>query len=91
MIFGNLDDSESEVNGLVNKSGAKTFHPEYNTKPNVYYIGLDKMAGYFIAGNVAFKDTDECAENVKVTFENERIGEEKPLSPISSVNSNLTA
>jgi hypothetical protein len=49
------------------------------------------MAGYLIAGNVAFKDTDECAENIKVNLENERIGEEKSLSPISSVNSNLTA
>jgi hypothetical protein len=35
------------------------------------------MTKHFIAGSVAFKDTDECAEGVEVTLTDEELGESK--------------
>lgn len=77
LTFGDLDNPESEVSRLVKENSARIFHPEYETKPNIYYIGLNGMTGFFIAGSVAFRDTDDCAENVKVTLENKRNGEKR--------------
>jgi molybdopterin-containing oxidoreductase family iron-sulfur binding subunit len=37
-FFGDLDDPNSEVAQMVEKSGAVTLLPEFGTKPKVYYI-----------------------------------------------------
>lgn len=79
LLFGDLNDPEGEISKLLKSGSAEPFHPEYGTKPNVYYMGLYKMTKYFIAGNVAFKENDECAEGVEVTLINEETGETKKL------------
>ncbi|MEM3640768.1 MAG: 4Fe-4S dicluster domain-containing protein [Candidatus Bathyarchaeia archaeon] len=79
LLFGDLNDQESEVSKMVKSGLAEPFHPEYDANPNVYYVSLYKMIKYFIAGNVAFKDTDECAEGVEVNLVNEDTGESKTL------------
>ena len=79
MIFGDLEDEQSEISKLVKSGLAEPYHPEYNTKPSVYYLNLHRMTKYFIAGNVVFKDTDECAEGVEVTLINEKTGENKAV------------
>ena len=65
MIFGDLDDPESEVSKCLGKEKGEVFQPEFNTKPNVYYVGLPKP---HLAGTVIYGDKDECAANTAVTL-----------------------
>lgn len=68
MIFGDLDDPQSEVSQRLKTGGIEVYHPEWNTQPNVYYIDLHKVTRHFIAGSVVYGDTDECAEHVMATL-----------------------
>jgi Fe-S-cluster-containing dehydrogenase component len=65
LIFGDLDDPNSEVVQRLAMEKAEVLHPEYNMKEKVMYLGLPKR---FIAGSVVFGDKDKCAENVSVTI-----------------------
>jgi Fe-S-cluster-containing dehydrogenase component len=65
LLFGDMDDPQSEVAKLVSSGKTEALHPEYGLNDKVRYIGLPKR---FIAGSVVFGDTDECAEGVKVTL-----------------------
>jgi Fe-S-cluster-containing dehydrogenase component len=64
LTFGDLDDPTSEVAKLVAANEVETLHPEFGLKENVVYVNLPKK---FIAGTVAYGDTDECAPGVTVT------------------------
>ncbi len=46
----------------------QAYHPEYNTRPRVYYKNLYRFSRCFAAGSVALRDTDECAEGATVTL-----------------------
>ncbi|MFC2068856.1 4Fe-4S dicluster domain-containing protein [Chloroflexota bacterium] len=59
LLFGD----EEEFSDLIKQ--AEKLHPEYNTKPSTYYIGLPKT---FIAGSVYDSDSKECVEKAKVTI-----------------------
>jgi Fe-S-cluster-containing dehydrogenase component len=72
LIFGDLDDANSDVAKLTASGGVEVLHPEYGLKEKVAYIGLPKR---FIAGAVVFGDTDECGEGARVTLEG--IGEKR--------------
>lgn len=63
LVFGNIDDPNSEVSKLMASGKVEILHPEYSLREKVRYIGLPKR---FIAGTVVFGDKDECAENVDV-------------------------
>jgi Fe-S-cluster-containing dehydrogenase component len=68
LIFGDLDDPNSDVSKAIKESEAEVYHPEWNTAPNVYYVDLHKVTRHFIAGSVVYGDTDECAEDVTATL-----------------------
>jgi hypothetical protein len=65
MVFGDMEDPNSEISKLMASGKVEVIHPEYELKEKVGYIGLPKR---FIAGTVVFGDTDECAGNVHVTL-----------------------
>ncbi|MBN1188487.1 MAG: carboxypeptidase regulatory-like domain-containing protein [Dehalococcoidales bacterium] len=62
---------EDEMKDLISR--AEVLHPEYGTKPRVYYIGLPKS---FITGAVFDPDKDEVIAGATVTLVNARTGDE---------------
>ena len=66
LIFGDLEDPDSQVSKAMASDDLEVFHPEFGLKPRVRYIGLPKR---FIAGSVALGDEeDEWAKDVTVTL-----------------------
>ncbi len=64
LVFGDLDDPNSEISRLVVSSHLEELNPAFGLKPNVRYIDLPKR---FIAGEVVLGDRKgECAAGVKV-------------------------
>ena len=74
MVFGDLDDPDSEISKLVKEKEDKLekLHGEFKTAPTVSYIRLPKP---FVAGDVYFVDTDECAIDVPVILKDLETGE----------------
>jgi len=68
LVFGDFDDPESEVSKLLASGKTEVFHPEWKTRPNIYYVHLEKATRNFIGGAIAYKDTDECAEGAQVVL-----------------------
>jgi Fe-S-cluster-containing dehydrogenase component len=52
---------------LVEAEGLEVLRPELGAKPRVYYKNLHLFEKAFVAGNVVFGDTDECAEGATAT------------------------
>lgn len=65
LLYGDLDDPESEVSKRLAEGGAEVFHPEYGLKGAVLYLNMPKR---FIAGSLVFGDTDRCAGDVVVSL-----------------------
>jgi tetrathionate reductase subunit B len=57
---------ESELKELI--AEAETLHPEFSTRPRVFYSGL--LNKYFVAGEVYDPEADECLEGATVTLIN---------------------
>ena len=65
LVFGDLDNPNSEAAKLLASGNTEALHPEYALKEKVTYVGLPKK---FIAGTVVYGDKDECAGGVTVTL-----------------------
>lgn len=64
LVFGDLDDPESEISQLIASSTTEELNPAFGLKPNVRYIDLPKR---FIAGEVVLGDRKgECASGITV-------------------------
>jgi Fe-S-cluster-containing dehydrogenase component len=62
---------EEELKDII--AGAEILHPEFNTKPRVYYIGLPKL---FVTGDVYDAKKEECIPGAKATLTDLATGEE---------------
>lgn len=79
LIFGDLDDPDSEIARAVAALGAEDLRPDFETKPLVKYVGIPKR---FIAGEVVLADQlGECAQDVSVTLE----GGDTPVSTSTDI------
>lgn len=77
LVFGDLDDPETEVAKLVESGRTEELRPEYRLGSAVRYIGLPKR---FVAGAVVFADGDKCGEGAEITLEGQIGGERVALS-----------
>ncbi len=66
LVFGDLDDPNSQIAKLSASLATESLHPEFGTDSLVQYVGLPKR---FAAGEVVYKGNEgECAPGVKVTL-----------------------
>jgi Fe-S-cluster-containing dehydrogenase component len=63
LVFGDLDNPQSEIAKLVASGQTEIMHPEYGMQEKVSYINLPKK---FIAGTVIYGDIDEVAGGITV-------------------------
>ncbi|MGI5939097.1 MAG: 4Fe-4S dicluster domain-containing protein [Thermoleophilia bacterium] len=69
LVFGDLDDPESDIVAALAAVRAEDYHPEYETSPTVKYVGIPKR---FIVGEVVRADVrGECVQGAVVTVEGE--------------------
>jgi Fe-S-cluster-containing dehydrogenase component len=77
MRFVNVEDAQMEQ--MSKQENLEVLHPEYETRPRVYYKNLYLYTRCFIAGDVAFGRNGfvECAEGARVTLskDSQKIGE----------------
>lgn len=59
---------DSEMQTIKKSELLEVYQPQYKTKPRVFYKNLYRYTRCFIAGSVALKDKDECAEGASVTL-----------------------
>lgn len=65
LVFGDMDDPQSEISKLLASTATEVLHPEFGLKEKVRYISLPKK---FIAGTVIYGDVDEVAVGLTVTL-----------------------
>jgi Fe-S-cluster-containing dehydrogenase component len=65
IVFGDLDDPDSEIAKLVKSAKPVPMHPEFALNEKVTYIDLPKK---FVAGTVILRDKGEAAVGAKVSM-----------------------
>ena len=67
IIFGDVDDPNSEISKRKKSSITETLKPELGIKTHVNYIGLPKT---FMAGSIVLGDNQECGKGAMITAVN---------------------
>jgi Fe-S-cluster-containing dehydrogenase component len=57
---------ESQMQKIIESEDLEVYQPQYKTRPRVYYKNLYRYTRCLIAGSVALRDVDECADGAKV-------------------------
>jgi len=71
LVFGDLDDPQSEVSRALAAVQTEEYHPEFEAEPMVKYVGIPKR---FVVGEIVRKNVpEECAQDVLVTIEGDGI------------------
>jgi Fe-S-cluster-containing dehydrogenase component len=74
LVFGDLDDPDSEIAKLSAALKTETYHPEYEVSPLIKYVGLPAR---FVVGEVVRRDVPgECAQGVWITLEGDGVKRE---------------
>jgi Fe-S-cluster-containing dehydrogenase component len=70
---------DAKMAQIIQQENLEILHPEYKTKPRVYYKNLYRYTKGFIAGTVAFEHAGiiDCAEGARITLikDSKQIGE----------------
>jgi Fe-S-cluster-containing dehydrogenase component len=70
---------DAQMAQIIKRENLSVLHPEYQTKPRVFFKNLYRYTKCFIAGNVAFEHAGivDCAEGAKITLtkDSKQIGE----------------
>ncbi len=76
-----LKADEEEMQALVEREGLEVLHPEFNTRPRVYYRNLYRFNRCFIGGSVAVRRNGmpDCLAGAQVALKrgNEKITEQQ--------------
>lgn len=61
---------DAQIQKIIENENLEALHPEYNTRPRVFYRNLYRHNRAFIAGSVAYvvDKGEECAKNAVVTL-----------------------
>jgi len=64
---------DDEMRDIVQREKLEVLHPEYETRPRVYYKNLDRFLKAFVAGSLAGEvgGVTECIEGARVTLQRE--------------------
>ena len=67
-VFRALKIKDDAMRQIVAQEGLEVLHPEYNSKPRVYYKNLHLMTACFVSGSVVadVNGVEECAEGAHV-------------------------
>jgi len=62
---------DDEMQKMVREEGLEVLHPEYHTKPRVYYKNLNRFFKAFVGGSVAgaIGGVTECIEGARVSLQ----------------------
>jgi Fe-S-cluster-containing dehydrogenase component len=64
---------DDEMRDIVQREKLEVLHPEYETRPRVYYKNLDRFLKAFVGGSLAGEvgGVTECIEGARVTLQRE--------------------
>ncbi|MCD7742926.1 MAG: carboxypeptidase regulatory-like domain-containing protein, partial [Oscillospiraceae bacterium] len=65
LLFGDLNDPESEISKVMAEQKPESRHPEYQLHERVLYLNNPKT---FISGTVVYKDDDMCVSGATATL-----------------------
>lgn len=69
-VFKSVKVEDAQMQRIVEQEGLEVLHPEFGTKPRVYYKNLHLMTKCLVGGSVAaeINGVDECAADAEVVL-----------------------
>ncbi len=70
LLFGDMNDPESEIAKVIAEQKPYPAHPEFGLHENVLYLNIPRK---FVTGTVIYKESDQCFKGAKVTLTGEGV------------------
>jgi len=74
-----LKATDAEMAAKVSAEELEVFHPEYGTKPRVWYKNLYRFTKCHIAGSVELHATKDCADGATITVTSAKTGKSEVI------------